>query len=141
MRRRPLPGGKGWHVDRHGGDEFDDPHLGRKLYGAELQRDLGWSGGTVITDPPITSGGSSVATSPATADLFRRYRRHHFEAEFETFAERHTGAVSRAWNTDGASMMTAPTGGHLASPKVSRKWGISQLATTTRVHRPKPSGG
>jgi hypothetical protein len=27
-------------------------------------------------------------------------------------------AVTRAWNIDGASMMTAPTGGRLASPKV-----------------------
>jgi hypothetical protein len=30
----------------------------------------------------------------------------------------------RAWNIDGASMMTTPTGGWLTSPKVSKKWGI-----------------
>ena len=40
-------------------------------------------------------------------------------------AKRLTTAVMRAWNIDGASMMTTPTGDRLASPKVSRKWGIA----------------
>jgi hypothetical protein len=40
-------------------------------------------------------------------------------------AKRLATAVMRAWNIDCASMMTIPTGDRLASPKVSRKWGIS----------------
>jgi hypothetical protein len=36
-------------------------------------------------------------------------------------ARRRTTAVMRAWNIDGASMMTAATGGLMASPKVSKK--------------------
>jgi putative ABC transport system substrate-binding protein len=39
-------------------------------------------------------------------------------------ARRRTTAVMRAWNIEGASTMTAPSGGRLASPKVSRKWGM-----------------
>jgi hypothetical protein len=39
-------------------------------------------------------------------------------------ARRRTTAVTRAWNIEGASMMTAPAGGHPPSPKVSRNWGM-----------------
>jgi hypothetical protein len=44
----------------------------------------------------------------------------------------------RAWNIDGASMMTAPTGGRLASPKVSKKRGMD-LGAILGVLNPQPA--
>jgi hypothetical protein len=65
-------------------------------------------------------------------------------------------AVMRAWNIDGASIMTAPTGGRLASPKVSKKqgmqvarrhrfferamYGLHCKGVTARVARADPAG-
>jgi hypothetical protein len=45
-------------------------------------------------------------------------------------AKRRTTAVMRARNIDGASMMMAPTGGRLASPKVSKKEGMLCVGVT-----------
>jgi hypothetical protein len=59
------------------------------------------------------------------ADPLRRYLRHGGEpdavAERHAGARRRTTAVMRACNIDGASMMTAATGGRPDAPKVSRK--------------------
>jgi hypothetical protein len=60
------------------------------------------------------------------ADPIWQYFRHHSGHEPDAVAERHarrrTTAVIQACNIDGASMMTAATGGRPDAPKVSRKW-------------------
>jgi hypothetical protein len=70
---------------------------------------------------------SGFGTRHHPADLFRRYRRIILAVSLRPSpngtpgAKRRTTAVVRAWNIVGASIMTAPTGGRLASPKVSKK--------------------
>ena len=111
--------------------DVTDDIAARDLVGAMVKESGGWSWpwpSSVLDDPKDQL--RCFGTRHHPANLFRRYRRHHFVGELETFAERHTGSQT-PHHSDHASLEhrrrfddDAPTGGRVASPKVSKKQGM-----------------